>query len=51
MKVEWVCRNWWKIFYYPYNPEDGIMNDIAGFTTYEDAELACLNKLIELVKR
>jgi len=35
----------------PYNPEDGIMNDTDGFKTYDEAQLACLNKLIELIKK
>ena len=49
-----ICSNGtWSAWFMgiPYNPEDGIMNDIDGFTTYEEAELACLNKLIELVKQ
>ena len=49
-----ICSNsTWSAWFMgiPYNPEDGIMNDIDGFTTYEEAELACLNKLIEIVKQ
>ena len=37
---------------YMYTIDDGINDDISvvGYETYEEAELACIDKLIEIVK-
>ena len=38
---------------YMYTIDDGINNDISivGFESYEEAELACIDKLIEIIKK
>ena len=38
------------IFKYKLGDNDGMISSTVDYNTYEEAELACLNKLIEIVK-
>jgi hypothetical protein len=38
------------VYYYPIQDQDTDTNDNVEYDTYEEAEIACLKKLIEIVK-
>ena len=46
----WVDQGFTESFRYNICESNGSIIGVEGFSTYEDAELACLRKLIEIVK-
>lgn len=49
LKSKYSFSLYGKDFYYEYPKQYGWIDDFPRFKTYEEAELECLNKLIEIV--
>ena len=47
----WVDQGFTESFRYNICESNGSIIGVEGFSTYEDAELACLKKLIEIAKQ